>query len=300
MAEILKEFLDTIKKEDLHVNFVQVRQNGEIIADWMRMNAKTRLNTWSASKSFVAIAIGVACDEGLLTLDEKICGSFAEYLPENPSKNLTELTVTHLLTMTTGLANPLFFANDRERYETSDWISHFFNAKFSRKPGEHYMYSNFNTYILGCLIEKKSGQNLLEFMRHRIFEPLDILSPDWTFDPMGHVHAANGLYVTIDEMANFGEMVLGGGVFRGKRIVSKAFIDDATSLHSIGRPGSEGEWGYGYQFWLNPDRKSFSAVGRYGQYIVIIPEKNAVIAVQSLECKDVFPAVWEYIALKLQ
>lgn len=299
MEDILKDFLDTIKKEDLHVNYVQVHQNGSITADWMRMSAKTRLNMWSAAKSFVSIAIGVAYDEGLLTLDEKICGAFPEYLPENPSENLLELEVTHLLTMTTGLSNPLFFTNDRERFETQDWIRHFFSAKFSKKPGERFMYSNFNTYILGCLIEKKSGQNLLEYMRHRIFEPLDILSPDWTFDPMGHVHAANGLYLTVDEMANFGEMVLGGGVFRGNRIVSKAYIDDATRFHSIGRPGGEGEWGYGYQFWLNPDRKSFSAVGRYGQYIVIIPEKSAVIAVQSLESRDVFPSVWEQIAQKL-
>lgn len=296
MPELLAEFLEHMKQKNRVVNYVQVRQNDQIIEDYKRLDSKTRLNTWSVSKSFISIGVGIAIDEGLLTLEEKICDSFPEYLPEHASENLLSLTVRDLLTMTTGLENALFFADDAERYHTEDWISYFFQSSFSRKPGERFLYSNFNTYMLSCLIEKKSKENLLEYLRYRLFEPLEIHSPDWTFCPKGHVHAANGLYVTIDELGNFGEMLLHKGEYKGKRIVSSAYVE-AAGKDQLGLP--EPEDGYGYQFWINPDHKSFRADGKFGQFVLVLPEKNAVISVQSLDSKAIFPYVWKDIATKL-
>jgi len=302
MSEIIDRFLKLMEEKHIVFNYIQLRKNGAIVGDWKRLLVKTRLNTWSASKSFISVAVGVARDEGLLSLDEHICDIFPEYVPANPSENLTGLTLKHMLTMTTGLTVPLFFTNDRERVETRDWAKHFFNAEFSLKPGERYLYSNFNTYMLSRAVERRAGCDMLEYMRTRIFEPLDILSPDWTRDPMGFIHAANGLYVTIDEFANFGEMVLNGGAFRGKRIVSEAYIREACSLHSKGEKDSEGEWGYGYQFWLLPDGVSTAAVGRYGQFVMILPERNAVVATQGLDdypFNELMMLVWHELAEKL-
>lgn len=126
-------------------------------------------------------------------------------MPEDPGSYLPKVTLEHLLTMTGGLENSLFFCDWEERYTTKDWIRYFFtNAVFANEPGSQWLYSNFNTYMLSCAIEKRAGTNLLEYLRNRFFEPLGIGNPDWTLCPIGHVHAANGLYVTIDEMANYG------------------------------------------------------------------------------------------------
>lgn len=295
MKDLIDEFLNEINKENMVINYIQVRQHDQVIADYQRLESKTRLNTWSVSKGFVSMAAGIALDEGIITLDEKICTSFQEYLPKNPSNNLLDLTVRHMLTMTTGLDNALFFTDDEIRYVTEDWISYFFQQNFCQKSGEKFLYSNFNTYMLGCLIEKKTGINLLEYLRYRLFEPLNIFSPDWTLCPKGHVHAANGLYVTIDELGNYGEMLLHKGTYNEKRIVSKAYVEEATKnqLDLLDKNG------YGYHFNINPDRKSFRSDGKFGQYVIVIPEKAAVIAVQALESKPIFPLLWKCIAEKL-
>lgn len=296
IKSIFEEFLKEAKDKGIVLNYVQVRRHGDIVLDWGRLNQKTRLNTWSVSKSFISVAVGIAIDEGLISLDEKICESFAEYLPNNPSANLTELTVKHLLTMTTGFDHPLFFTDDPDRYITEDWIEYFFKQDYTYKPGERFLYCNFNTYMLACLIEKKSGMDIMEYLKPRLFTPLKILSPDWTRCPKGHIYAANGLYLTIDEFGNFGQMMLEDGVFEGKRIVSKEYLDMA----GINQLPEAWDTKYGFQFWINPDGKSFRADGKFGQYIFALPDKDMVVAVQALDNGDVFAQVWDNLVMKIK
>lgn len=297
MEEIFNAFLEEAKKKEIVLNYVQIRKHNEIVLDWGRMTQKTRLNTWSVSKSFISVAVGIAIDEGLISLDEKICDSFKEYLPEKPSKNLTDITVRHMLTMTTGFAHALFFSDDPERYVTKDWIKYFFKQDFPYAPGERFLYCNFNTYMLGCLIEKKAGMKLLDYLNPRLFEPLGILSPDWTTCPMGHVHGANGLYLTIDDFGRFGQMILNKGTYNGKKIVSEEYLKMAT-VNQIGDI-NEGRH-YGFQFWMNPDGESFRADGKYGQYIFVLPQDDMVVAIQSLDSNDVMKEVWNNLITKIR
>ena len=282
LSRILKEAED----EGLHILYAQLRQGGEIKDEFKRAVNKTRLNAFSVSKSFVSAGAGIALEEGLISKDEKICDAFSEYVPKNASENLLDTKVEHLLTMTTGLAKPLFFADGAARYVVKDWIEYFFNAEFDHAPGERFLYSNFNTYILSCLIEKRAGVNLLEYLRHRLFEHLDIGNPDWTLCPKGHVHAANGLYINIDELGRFGEMLLRYGEYNGKRIVPRKYLEEATVKHteSPGNFGSEClNCGYGYQFWMTPIEDTFLCYGNYGQYCLVMPKKDTVISVVSFE-----------------
>lgn len=283
---LLKRFLAETEERGLHILYADVRQNGEVVDEFARAKNKTRLNTFSVSKSFVSAGIGIAEAEGLIDLDEKICDAFEEYVPENASKNLLETKLRHMLTMTTGLKEPLFFADNPDRYRVKDWIAHFFNAEFDHAPGERFLYSNFNTYILSCLVEKRAGVNLLEYLRYRLFEPLGIGNPDWTLCPKGHVHAANGLYLNIDELGNFGEMLLHYGEYNGKRLVPEKYLREASVKHieSTGDFGSEClNYGYGYQFWMTPIPDTFLCYGNYGQFCLVIPQKDAVISILTFE-----------------
>jgi len=222
----------------------------------------------------------------LLSLEEKICDAFTEYVPENASRNLLDLQVKHMLTMTTGLENSLFFADSPERYTVKDWIDYFFHAEFTHKPGEQFLYSNFNTYMVSCLIERRAGQNLLEYLRNRLFEPIGIGNPDWTLCPKGHVHAANGLYFNIDELGNFGQLLLQEGVYNGKQIVSAEYLREATADHvkCAGINTEDANFhGYGYQFWRTPIADTFMCDGNYGQYCLVIPKKECVISILSFE-----------------
>ena len=283
---VLQEILRDTEAKGLHVLYAQLRQGGEVKDEFKRAVNKTRLNSFSVSKSFVSAGIGIARDEGLIDLNEKICDAFDEYVPKNASDSLLNTRVETMLTMTTGLAEPLFFADNPDRYVVKDWIAHFFNAKFDHAPGERFLYSNFNTYVLSCLVEKRAGMNLLEYLRDRLFEPLGIGNPDWTLCPKGHVHAANGLYLNIDELGRFGEMLLRYGEYDGKRIVPEKYLREATVKHTES-PGDFGSvclnQGYGYQFWMTPIPDTFLCYGNYGQYCLVMPKKDTVISVISFE-----------------
>lgn len=300
---ILSEFAVDTLKQNLNVMYAQIWREGQCTAEYKRMPVKTRLNTWSACKGVVSCAAGIALDDGLIHLDDKLVDIFPEYVPENPEGYLAEVKLEHLLTMTSGLASSLFFCDWEERYTTKDWVEYFFaHASFADEPGTHWLYSNFNTYMLSCAIERRAGKNLLEYLRDRFFEPLGIGNPDWTFCPKGHVHAANGLYVTIDELANYGNMIMNMGRFNNRQIVPEAYMKKATSNlvdnSCLRKPDNlYSGFGYGYQFVMNPEPGSFRSDGNYGQFCLAYPEKNTVVVVMSLEGKfeKIGNSIWKIV-----
>ena len=101
-----------------------------------------------------------------------------------------------------------------------------------RNRDQPFLYNNANPYILGCLIEKKCGQNMREYLRYRLFEPIGIHNVEWTSCPMGHTIAANALQLNIDEVGRFGQLLVNGGVFNGKRILSEEYVKDMTTSYS--------------------------------------------------------------------
>ena len=137
--DLLKSFEQRIEKEQVCVNFVNVDRRDKRIAQYDRLGGRTRLNTWSVSKSYVSVGVGIAMEEGLLALDTRLCDVFPERVPENAGENLLAITVHDMLTMTTGLKEPLFFTDDPERLKIRDWIGHFFAAEFAYKPGEQFL-----------------------------------------------------------------------------------------------------------------------------------------------------------------
>lgn len=291
----MKEFMDLFLKKSAenHSNiiYVQAYENGRLEAEYKRFPVKTRLNVWSIAKAFTAMAAGIAEAEGVLGRDEYIYQDFRQYIPEQGLYNshIKKITVENLLTMSSGLKEPLFFCDDPLRYQVKDWIRYYFTAgEFVHEPGSHFLYSNFNTYILSCMIEMRTGENLLDYLRDRLFEPIGIGNPDWTLCPKGHCMAANGLYLTIDELARFGHMLLHTGSYGGRQVVPETYVLDACRKQIETRGEDEiildyESYGYGYFIRMAPIPKALLLCGNYGQYCIIYPEKEAVICVMSLD-----------------
>ena len=312
MLNYTQDFVIKCLEDNLHINYVQVYKDGKLVEEYNRIPVKTRLNTWSSSKGVVSIAAGIAIGEGKLNLDEYLVDCYPEYKDCIKDENLKKVQLKHMLTMTTGLKKPLFFCDGPDRYTTKDWAKYFFeNAELAYEPGEAFMYSNFNTYMVSRLIENRVGQNLLEYLRERLFEPMGMHNPDWTLCPMGHVHAANGLYFTIDEYAKYGELIRNKGKVGDKQLVPIEYMEKALSpiisLKEVDKNGifynGKDNGYYGYQFWISENQKMIHEDGNYGQYLQIFPEQGITVAVMSLDGGEKYAKIgqyfWKYIASKI-
>lgn len=290
--ELVNNFIQEAKNNNFFLTAAQIRKNGEIVEEWSRFETKLRFETYSIAKTFTGVGVGIAIDEGLITLDERIVDSFPEASYDITNENALNITVRDLLTMNSGMSEGMLWRDGDERKYERDWIRYVYkNGKFDHKPGTFFLYNNANTYMLSCLIEKKSGQNLREYLRYRLFEPIGIGNVEWTSCPMGHTVAANSLYLNIDELGNLGQLIANGGEFNGKRIVSESYIKEMTKTHIK----ETGEMiatnppinvGYGYQIWTDDVNHLVYLWGIFGQYCIIIPEKNIVITVMGLEKSD--------------
>ena len=290
MRELLQSFLNRSASHASNIIYIQLYEHDNLRESYLRFSTRTRLNIWSIAKVFVVMAAGIAESEGLISLNEYIYPEFEQYFPKQACENLYHITIRHLLTMTSGISDPLFFCDGKERYHEKDWISYFFQkGDFRYFPGTWFCYSNFNTYILSSLIENRSGANLLEYTRYRLFDKIGITNPDWTNCPLGHCMAANGLYVTIDELASFCHMILHHGVFNGVSVVPQDFVIDAcrkqfdtTEAAEIMKDPYE-KYGYGYTIRLTSAPGRIFLGGNYGQYCVIDFKNHAVACVMSLD-----------------
>ena len=264
----------------------------------------------SVSKSFTATAVGMAVDEGLLKVTDKLVDFFPDKLPAEVSDNLKAVTVHDLLTMNSGQETEANFRS------SDDWASAFLAHPFTKKPGTWYCYNSLGTYMLSAIVQKLTGQKVLDYLTPRLFEPLHIDIPEWTESPQGINAGGWGLMLKTEDMAKFGQLFLQNGKWNGKQLVSEAWVKEASKYQvpsvpagtrpdEIEKKGLTPEnctflLGYGYQMWRCPDN-AYRADGARGQYIIIVPDSDAVIAVtansanlqaeQDLIYKYLFPAL---------
>lgn len=247
-----------------------VTQNQKEIGRFLSEGA-CRRNIYSASKSFTSAAVGIAVKEGLLSLDEKLTDAFREDLPEKVSENLSKATVKDLLTMCLGQGKGFLMGEDRPYYTESDWVKLSLRQEFPYEPGTHFVYNNAGPYLAGVLVQRRAGCDLVHYLYPRLFEPLGITLPTWETDPMGRTFGAGGLFLTLDELHTFGTLYLQKGRWKGRQLISQDWIMESTK-----RQVENGEEGYGYLFWRG-QFNSVRADGKYEQYSIIFPDKNAVV-----------------------
>jgi hypothetical protein len=164
------------------------------------------------------------------------------------------------------------------------------------KPGTHFLYNSPATYMLSAIVQKVTGMTVLEYLRPRLFEPLGFKDPVWVSSPQGITAGAYGLSVRTEEIARFGELYLRKGMWNGKQLLPAAWVQQATSMQTStgSAPASDWDQGYGYQFWRSR-HNSFRGDGAFGQYCLVIPELDAVVAITSgvRNMQQVMNLVWD-------
>lgn len=233
--------------------------------------------THSMCKSVTGTAIGMLIDEGLLSSDEHICDIFPEKCSLLTSRRMRAVTVRHLLSMRSGVG----FREAGVVLE-SDWAKAFFDADVLFEPGETFDYNSLNSYMLSAIVQKKTGVGLMEYLRPRLFEPLGFGDIAWETCPQGIAKGGWGMYVYLEDLAKLGQLYLQKGVWTDAdgaqhRILSEQWITAATSPYSVTDKGEE----YGFQLWPYTPEGVFLFNGMFGQYVVIAPARQLIVAVNA-------------------
>ncbi|MBE9521053.1 MAG: serine hydrolase, partial [Proteobacteria bacterium] len=242
-------------------------------------------NIKSATKSVLSALTGIAINKGYLRLDQPI----SDFLPrvknlDDPRKN--DITVRHLLTMTSGLDPTSYQAYNSWIMNGSDWVKIILDRPMVAAPGTKHQYSTGDTHILSAVLTAATRMSTREFAARNLFNPLGVTIHGWEIDPQGINQGGNNLSLIPLDMALLGQVYLDGGRFRNRQVIPKWWVDVSTRPNYLG--GEQEVYGYyGYLWYSRPGgQDAFVAVGYGGQYIYISPEYQSVVVITStLESK---------------
>ena len=311
MKKATEKYLAAVAKEKQDLHSIMILKDGNVVYEnWMsegKENVPHILN--SVSKTFTSMAVGLAISEGFFGLDDKIADIFPEFLPENPDENVMSITVRHLLTMTCGHStDPTRLAWSSE----DDWRKVFLSHPVTHRPGTLYCYNSLGTYMLSAIVQKYTGEKLVDYLYPRLFRPLGINNITWAESAQGINTGGWGLYLKTEDLAKMGQMLLQKGQFNGKQIVPSEWVEEASAAqvpcvpaglnsdqaYLMKKVEKTSDWlrGYGYQMW-RCRHNAFRADGANGQYIIVILDKNAVI-VTTANIQDMqgeINLIWKHI-----
>lgn len=243
-----------------------------LLASAPAYSPSVRQTTYSVAKTVTALAVGILVSEGKLDLDTPAYRLVGEGLPPLLAPRAKSITVRHLLTMSSGVVFGEVGAVTEEL-----WVRSFFESSVAFAPGSRFAYNSMNTYILSVIVERLTDMTLYDFVRERIFAPLEIADTLWECCPMGHTKGGWGLYLSVADCLKIGNLILFGGAYGGKQVVPREWIRLMTRKHIDTQEGL-GDYNYGFHIWVARDRSAFLANGMLGQNIWIHP-KNRIVAV---------------------
>ena len=278
-SSAIREYVEAADKNiDTMHSFMLVRHGCLIAAGWWKPEAADKPHLmWSLSKSFTSTAIGLAIEEGKLSLDDHVLKFFPADASPHPSDNLKAMTVRDLLTMTCG------HETEPKEMDGHPSVKLFLEHPVPHQPGTHFQYNTMGTYVLSAILTKVTGLTTLDYLKPRLFEPLGIKDPEWASSPEGYSLGGYGLKLCTEDVAKFGQLYLQKGKWKGRKLVPEKWVELATAKHvsndqeSHANIGIDWKQGYGFQFW-RCTHNAYRGDGAGGQFCIVIPDKDVVLA----------------------
>ncbi|HEY4233704.1 MAG TPA: serine hydrolase [Lacipirellulaceae bacterium] len=302
-SEALLAYVDAADHKIDAMNSLMLVRHGHVVAEgwWAPYGAENRHMLYSLSKSFTSTAVGLAIAEGKLHLDDTVLSFFPEDAPDEVSSNLKAMRVRDLLSMSTGhhdeTIKPFSFTSLEPQ------TKQFLAMPIAHKPGTHFVYNTPATYMCSAIVQKVTGEKVVDYLRPRLFEPLGIENPVWFESPQGVSLGGFGLNVRTEDIAKFGQLYLQKGQWQGKQLVPGAWVEAATTRQTSNgsNPDSDWEQGYGYQFW-RCRHGFYRGDGAFGQFCIVMPEYDAVLAITSgvRDMGAVMALAWEHLLPAMQ
>ncbi len=284
-GEILA-MLDDFDAAGLEVHSMMLHRHGHVVAEgwrWPYRAERPRI-LHSATKSFVACAIGFAVDEGRLALSDKVVSFFPDELPAVVSDRLAAMTVEDLLTMRTGHAGET--SGSVWRGIDTSWIIEFFKIPLVHAPGTTYVYTSAASYMLGAVLMRGTQQRLHDYLRPRLFQPLGIEDETWDVGPDGINPGGNGLTAKTVDLLKLGVLHAQHGKWEGRQILPAWWVAESTRAHG----GADSE--YGYHWHIRP-KEAYSALGIFTQAAIVFPASGTTLCITGAidGSKRLFPHV---------
>lgn len=314
----IREMENLIARDYSNTAGIAVMKDGTLVYEnyFSRCTEASRIHVFSVTKSIVSVLFGIALDKGLLdSTERKVLDFYPDYTVKKGDKTIQNITIHDILTMT---APYKFRFNPYVKYFTSpDWVKYSLDTLGGKRHTGEFRYAPIiGPDILSGILVKATGMSVLDFAKEKLFKPLGINVGEsiifrnkdeqmsfykatdisgWVADPKGINTAGWGLTLSPVDMVQVGQMLLNGGIWNGKRIVSEKWISESTSEHSRWK---KLDIPYGYLWWLDRDGDGFAAMGDGGNIIHVNTKKNLVVAITCLfvpHAKDRIDFIKEYI-----
>lgn len=300
-AAAVEAVIDALEAHpDIEMHSLMVVRHGHVVAEgwWSPYSPDRRHLLYSLSKSFTSAAVGFAREEGLLDLDEPLVSCFPELDVEVGDPRSRAIRLRHVASMASGHTRDML--GDSIARDPSDPVRGFLLSPPDEEPGSVFAYSQPCTYSLASVVQSRAGATLSDYLRPRLFDPLGIGNVGWTAWEPGRQLGFTGLHARTEDVAKLGLLHLQRGAWEGRRLLPEEWVDLATSKHvdNAGNPDQpDPDWqqGYGFQFWMA--RHGYRGDGAYGQFCVVLPEHDTVVATtaRTEQMQAVLDTFWAHL-----
>jgi CubicO group peptidase (beta-lactamase class C family) len=298
----IQDFVTAIEQHIQSLHSFMLLRHGVVVAEgwWHPYRPEAPHMLFSLSKSFTSTAVGLAVVDGVLSVEDPLLKFFSQEAPKIISPNLAAMQVCHLLTMTTGHQIDTTEQIMRERNP----FKAFLGLPVEHEPGTYFVYNSGASFMLAAIVQKLTGQTLIEYLTPRLFEPLGIEGAVWDSHPNGVNFGGWGLNIKTEDIARFGQLYLQKGMWRGQQLIPMTWVEAATAKQVNNGPDANPDWeqGYGYQFWRCQPAAMYRGDGAFGQFCIVMPEQDAVLAITAgvAEMQPVLNIVWEKLLPGMQ
>lgn len=275
-------FLDNMNDGHTEMHSLMIMRHQQVVAEgwWAPYAPGMRHTMMSTSKTFTATAIALACQEGILSLDDYLVDIFSEYVPENASDYLKEITIRHLMTMTSGMEEACVV--------DENYIANFMNTPVLHKPGTDFFYNDSAASLLPAIIYRKTGLGMIEFLKPRLFDKIgiDAANLTWFNVATGTAFGTGGLHCTTEDAVRLMCLYANDGKWDNEQILAKEYVEMArvpfiktnTKTARTAQLPKDNQYGYGYLMWMGSRPGTYRSEGAYGQITVVDPMTDTIIS----------------------
>ena len=288
----IQRLMEDMEQEGIETHSMMLVRHGKVAFETWRAPYAPDIPhaLYSVSKAITSLAVGLAVDEGLLSVETRVIDIFPEYRPAKEDKNLEVLQIHHLLNMTAG-KNVSVFGNKA----AGDWIGQYVRSKWFAAPGEGWKYINENIYMLCAALHRVTGMSVIDFLTPRLFEPLGITRrPFWETDENGIEAGGWGLYLTTEELAKIVLCCQQKGQYEGRQVLPADWLAQVCTNQP--EYFAEKEDGYSYCFWPNKPSGTYRMDGMFSQFGLVFEEYDAVLVFTNSEMNEgkVLQCIWRH------